>query len=178
MSDPRWLRSQSLVISSDKTLAACGRTTRRFSAATRFCTGGKSSRSAFPRGIGSIGAAHDKARLLRLGRQREHSAQCLDPCGRCGRKWRPPFWCSGIAACLIDVECDLVTRVKNQQLLRCSASAKPQACLSMCGCTLNGSRHRCFVPERCNGTRRAGIACYANGQVLACVYFEDATLHG
>jgi hypothetical protein len=30
MSDPRWLRSQSLVISSDKTLAARGRTTRRF----------------------------------------------------------------------------------------------------------------------------------------------------
>jgi hypothetical protein len=95
-----------------------------------------------------------------------------------GAKWRPPFWCRGIAACLIDVECDLVTRVKNQQLLRCSASAKPQACLSMCGCTLNCSRHRCFVPERCKGTHRAGIACYANGQALACVYFEDATLHG
>jgi hypothetical protein len=113
-----------------------------------------------------------------IPRQPSAQSQCLDPCGRCGRKWRPPFWCRGIAACLIDVECDLVTRVKNQQLLRCSASAKPQACLSMCGCTLNGSRHRCFVPERCKGTHRAGIACYANGQALACVYFEDAALHG
>jgi hypothetical protein len=28
--------------------------------------------------------------------------QCWDRCGRCGRKWRPPFWCSGIAACLND----------------------------------------------------------------------------
>ena len=28
--------------------------------------------------------------------------QCRDRCGRCGRKWRPPFWCSGIAACLND----------------------------------------------------------------------------
>jgi hypothetical protein len=55
---------------------------------------------------------------------------------------------SGAAELLpVDVECDLVSRVKDQQLLRWSASAKPQACLSMCGCTLNGSRHRCFVPE-------------------------------
>ena len=41
----------------------------------------------------------------RYRRNRPHQAleiQCGDRCGRCGRKWRPPFWCSGIAACLND----------------------------------------------------------------------------
>jgi hypothetical protein len=39
----------------------------------------------------------------RYRRNRPHQLlkiQCGDRCGRCGRKWRPPFWCSGIAACL------------------------------------------------------------------------------
>jgi hypothetical protein len=41
----------------------------------------------------------------RYRRNRPHQAleiQCGDRCGRCGRKWHPPFWCSGIAACLND----------------------------------------------------------------------------
>jgi hypothetical protein len=37
---------------------------------------------------------------------------------------------------------------------------------------------RVHLAASCQSTHRAGIACYANGQALACVYFEDATLLG
>jgi hypothetical protein len=56
----------------------------------------------------------------RYRRNRLHQAleiQCRDRCGRCGRKWRPPFRCSGIAACLNDATVHGCQRILNQLTL-------------------------------------------------------------
>ena len=99
----------------------------------------------------------------RYRRNRPHQAleiQCRDRCGRCGHKWRPPFWCSGIArvgrqnrrrkADALRPFIDTVTHAR-------TARAKPDRCRhanyredvgrKLAACALGATRMRCRVPR-------------------------------